>query len=173
MTEIKVRIGTPDDIDGCMSLSLSATDENGFVRPNATKILGELWAALNRDHGLVGIIGEKGAQMEGAVLLRIGPMWYSDENVLEEKAIFIHPDYRAAKGGRAARLCEFSKHVADVMGIPLIIGVLSNSRTEAKVRMYSRQFGAPAGAFFLYNAQTGAVGNQAEAEVIPLRPLEG
>jgi Uma2 family endonuclease len=82
-------------------------------------------------------------------------MWYSDTMIVEEKAIFIHPDFRAAKGGRAKRLCEFSKQVADTLGIPLIIGVLSNSRTEAKVRMYERQFGAPAGALFLYGATTG------------------
>ena len=30
-----------------------------------------------------------------------------------------------------------------------------NSRTEAKVRMYERQFGKPSGAFFLYGAKTG------------------
>ena len=36
-----------------------------------------------------------------------------------------------------------------------MIGVLSNHRTEAKVRLYERQFGKPSGAFFLYNARTG------------------
>ena len=82
-------------------------------------------------------------------------MWYSDDNVLEEKAIFIHPDYRSAKGGRARRLCQFSKQVADNLGMPLIIGVLSNHRTAAKVRLYERQFGKPTGAFFLYGATTG------------------
>ena len=82
-------------------------------------------------------------------------MWYSDNPVLEEKAIFIHPDFRSAKGGRARQLCEFSKQVADSLGIPLIIGVLSNHRTEAKVRLYERQFGKPSGAFFLYGAHTG------------------
>ena len=35
--------------------------------------------------------------IEGTVLLRIGQVWYSDEPILEEKAIFIHPDYRSAK----------------------------------------------------------------------------
>jgi hypothetical protein len=76
--------------------------------------------------------------------------------VLEEKAIFIHPDYRNAKGGRARRLCEFSKQVANTLELPLIIGVLSNHITEAKVRLYERQFGKPTGAFFLYNARTGS-----------------
>jgi GNAT superfamily N-acetyltransferase len=150
-----IRIATPEDVHDVMNLALSACDENGFVDPNPEKLLAEIWPALHRDHGLVGLIGEPDGKPEGAILLRIGTMWYSDNQVLEEKAIFIHPDYRSAKGGRARKLCEFSKQVADGLGIPLIIGVLSNHRTEAKVKLYERQFGKPSGAFFLYGATTG------------------
>jgi hypothetical protein len=75
--------------------------------------------------------------------------------VLEEKAVFIHPDYRTAKGGRARKLCHFAKETADTLDLPLMIGVLSDQRTEAKVRMYEREFGKPSGAFFLYKANTG------------------
>jgi len=153
--DIEVRVGNPSDVHDIMSLALSACDENGFVNPNPQKLLAEIWPALNRERGLVGIIGAHGQEAEAAVLLRIGTMWYSDADVLEEKAIFVHPKYRNAKGGRARRLCEFSKQVSDSLGLPLIIGVLSNHRTEAKVRLYERQFGKPSGAFFLYNAQTG------------------
>jgi hypothetical protein len=153
--ELVIRVGGPDDVHDIMDLALSACDENGFVQPAAQKLLQEIWPALNHDHGLVGIIGEKGQKPEGAVLLRIGTMWYSDQNVVEEKAIFIHPDFRSAKGGRARRLVEFSKQVSDDLGLPLVIGVLSNHRTEAKVRLYERQFGRPSGAFWLYNAKTG------------------
>lgn len=157
-----VRIGTPEDVHPMMELALQACEENGFVDPNPQKLLAEIWPALNLDHGLVGIIQDGGGELEGAILLRVGPMWYSDANVLEERAIFIHPNYRSAKGGRARRLCEFSKKTADVLEIPLMIGVLSNHRTEAKVRLYERQFGKPSGAFFLYNARTGAFKAAAE-----------
>ncbi|NBR32732.1 MAG: hypothetical protein EBT84_11315 [Sphingomonadaceae bacterium] len=153
--DIVIRIGTPEDLDGLMQIAMMATEENAFLDPNPAKLAAEMWPALHQDHGIVGIIGPKDGQIEGAVLLRVGDMWYSDTQVVEEKAIFIHPDYRSAKGGRAKRLCDFSKKVADALGIPLIIGVLSNSRTEAKVRMYERQFGKPSGAFFLYGAKTG------------------
>ena len=153
--ELKIRIGTQNDLDELMALSLAACEENGFVNPNPKKILGELWPALNLEHGLVGVIGKEGGMIEGGILLRVGTMWYSDNKVLEERAIFIHPKYRSAKGGRARKLCEFSKQVADSLGIPLIIGVLSNTRTEAKIRLYERQFGRPNGAFFLYGATTG------------------
>jgi hypothetical protein len=160
--ETSIRVGTPADVHDIMELALSACGENGFVNPNPQRLLAEIWPALNLDKGLIGIIGEENQKPEAAVLLRVGTMWYSDDAVLEEKAIFVHPEYRSAKGGRARRLCEFSKQVSDKLGIPLIIGVLSNHRTEAKVRLYERQFGKPSGAFFLYNAKTGHL--QAAAE---------
>lgn len=150
-----VRVGTPEDLDDIMELALRACDENGFLNPSPQRLLHEIYPALHGDHGIIGIIGKPEGKPEGAVLLRIGTMWYSDAPVVEEKAIFIDPDYRSAKGGRARKMCEFSKKVADSLGIPLIIGVLSNSRTEAKVRLYERQFGKPSGAFFLYGAKTG------------------
>lgn len=160
--ESPIRVATPDDVHDIMDLALSACDENGFVTPNPERLLQEIWPALNLDKGVCGIIKKDGEKPEGAVLLRVGMMWYSDQEVLEEKAIFIHPDFRSAKGGRARRLVEFSKQVSDELGIPLIIGVLSNDRTEAKVRLYERQFGKPTGAFFLYNARTGGWREAAE-----------
>jgi len=153
--ELKIRIAVPEDLDEIMSIATMACEENGFLNPNPAKLAAEIWPALHQDHGICGVIGQPGGAIEGVVLLRIGTMWYSDSLVVEEKAIFIHPDFRSAKGGRAKKLCEFSKRVSDTLGIPLIIGVLSNSRTEAKVRMYERQFGKPSGAFFLYKAETG------------------
>lgn len=151
---LEVQIATPSDVHDVMKLALDACAENGFVTPNPVKLLAEIWPALNQDRGIMGMIRSPEGVLEGVVLLRVGHMWYSDDLVLEEKAIFIHPDYRSAKGGRATRMCEFSKRIADSLGIPLIIGVLSNHRTEAKVRMYERLFGKPSGAFFLYNART-------------------
>jgi hypothetical protein len=160
--DLGVKIGTPADVHKMMDLALAACDENGFIEPNPAKLLQEIWPALNQEGGLVGIIPGDDGSLEGAVLLRVGNMWYSDHEVLEEKAIFIHPDFRSAKGGRARKLCEFSKHVSDSLGVPLIIGVLSNHRTEAKIRLYERQFGKPSGAFFLYNATTGGWKDAAE-----------
>lgn len=160
--ELKVWVGKPEDVDAIMELALSACEENGIVQPDPIRLLAEIWPALNRDKGIVGVIGVPGEKPHGAILLRIGSMWYSEEPILEEKAVFISPDYRAAKGGRARKLCEFGKRVADELGMPLTIGVLSNQRTEGKVRMYQRIFGQPAGAYFLYGKQTGAWKQAAE-----------
>ena len=160
--ELKVWVGKPDDIHDMMELALSACDENGFVVPNQVKLLNEIWPALNRDRGIVGIVGIPGEKPQGAILLRICNTWYSEDDILEERAVFIHPDYRKAKGGRARKLCDFSKRVADELGIPLTIGVLSNQRTMGKIRMYERIFGPPSGAYFLYGTRTGAWKQAAE-----------
>lgn len=152
--ELDIRVGTPEDVHDVMDLALTACEENAFVKPNPSRLLEDIWPALNLEKGLMGIIGTPN-HLEGLVLLRLGKMWYSDQDVLEERAIFIYPEYRNAKGGRARRLCEFSKRVSDNLNIPLIIGVLSTIRTEGKVRLYERMFGKPTGAFFLYRASSG------------------
>lgn len=153
--ELEIRIATPEDMDQVMQLAFMAAEENGFIEPNTDRLVNEVWAALNQQSGLCAAIGKPGGMIEGGVLLRIGQMWYSDAPVLEERVIFIHPEYRNAAGGRASKLCDFSKKVADSLGIPLLIGVLSNHRTAAKIRLYERQFGKQSGAFFLYGAKTG------------------
>ena len=153
--DLDIRVGMPDDIHQLMDLAMNASQELAFVNYDPQKILAEIWAALHQEGGIVGVIGEAGGQIEGAVLLRTGAMWYSSEKVLEEKGIFIHPDFRNSRAHRGRRLCEFSKRVADQLGIPLMIGILSNDRLEAKTRLYERQFGKPSGMFFLYGATPG------------------
>lgn len=162
MSEITVRVATPEDVHQIMDLCMLASDENGFVQPEPVKLLNEVWPALNLDGGLVGVIGKPGADhFEGGILLRTCKLWYSDKVVLEERGIFVHPEYRNAKGGRARKLCEFAKTAADKLNMPLLVGVLSNSRTEGKVRLYERIFGKPAGAYWLVGAETGVTNKAA------------
>lgn len=160
-TEIKVRTGTPEDVHKMMDIALMACQENAVTKADPQKLLRDIWPALNLDHGIVGIIGDD--PIEAAILLRIEPFWYGsdDEPCLLERAIFVAPDYRSAKGGRARLLCEWAKGASRELNMPLVIGVLSNERTEAKSRLYARQFGEPAGVYFIYGARTGAAGKMA------------
>lgn len=159
--EVNVRIGTPYDLDGVMKMALMVCKENGIFEPNIDKLLYDIWPSLHQQHGLIGVIGKPGEELEGFVLLRVTTMWYSDAPIVEEKTVFIHPEYRSNSGGRARKLCEFSKQVADELGLPLLIGVLSTNRTQSKVKLYERVFGEPAGAFFLYGVRTGNWGPEA------------
>ena len=155
MDDVVVRTGVEADFNGMMDIALAATRENAVVVPDVEKLALTIWGALIRKTGICGVIGPVGGKLEGAVLLSMGEMWYSKELILEEKAIYVDPDFRSAKGGRARKLAEFAKMTANELDIPLAIGVLSSSRTEAKIRLYERVFGAPAGVYFLHGAKTG------------------
>lgn len=157
---VTVRTGTPEDLDGMMQWAQAAAQDNAISVPDADTLLKIFWGALNCENGIVGIIGENGKSFEAAVLLTVGNLWYSSEPVLEEKVIFVLPEYRASKYRRASLLCEFSKKAADELKMPLAIGVLSNNRTRSKIKFYERAFGSPAGVFFLYGRKTGLDENQ-------------
>lgn len=154
--QITVRQGNLGDLDEMMRLALAATVENAFVTPSPERLLQHIYPALDLKMGICGVIGgQPGERLEAAILLQIGPVWYSREPVLEEKAIFVDHDFRAAKGGRARKLAEWAKTAATTLDLTLAIGVLSNQRTAAKLALYRRVFGEPAGAYFLWNGKTG------------------
>jgi len=153
--DVKVRIGTPEDLEQIMEMAFLVCKENGIAYPNVDKIVADIWPSLHQEGGLLGVIGKPGERLEGFVLLRVATLWYTDFEILEEKTVFVRPEFRSASGGRARKLCEFSKKVQQELKMPLLIGVISNQRTESKVRLYRRVFGKPAGAFFLHGIQTG------------------
>lgn len=153
--DLKIRLGTTADMTEVMQLAIAAAKENGLVNASQILLAKTIWPCLNNDHGLVGCIGKKSGEIEGIVVLQVGTLFYSDEPCLEEKVVFVKPEHRCAKGGRARKLCEFSKSAADSLGLPLIIGVFSSVETQAKISLYKRIFGEPAGLYFLYGGKTG------------------
>lgn len=157
--EIYVRTAEPKDEEGIMHLARLVNGENGVFKMNEDKVRALVRPSLYLHGGIMGVIGPSD-RIEGLVLLRVSEYWYSDTPFLEEMCVYVHPDFRAAKGGRARKLVEFAKQASEKLGLPLMIGILSNSRTDAKTRLYERQFGTPAGAFFLYGVKTGQVPHQ-------------
>lgn len=159
--DVKVRIATPEDIDQIMELAIMANEEIGVSRADPEKLLYDVWPCLHRQGGIVGVIGKPGGRLEGGISLKIENLWYSDEPFLEERVVFVRPEFRSSKGGRGRKLCEFSKKVADELGLPLIVGISTSIGLEGKTRLYERVFGPQAGAFFLY-------GRRHHSEAMPI-----
>lgn len=162
--EVRVRTGTPQDLDGVMNLALKVAKENGIFEPDVDKVLSEIWPSLHMHYGIVGVIGEPGKPLEGFALLRIGQQWYNNMEILEERVVYVDRKFRSAKGGRARKLYEFCKHTSDVLELPLIIGALSHTRTQGKIRLLKRLFGDEVGAYWAYGFKTG---NWMPSEVSP------
>jgi hypothetical protein len=168
-TESIVRKATAEDRDGIWDMLHLLHEENGVFHISEPKLDYTLNRILHPedipegDMGLRGFIGVIGPvkKIEGLIILTLGSFWYTDEAHLEELANFVHPEFR--KSNHAKTLLAWSRHISDSVGIPLLIGIISNSRTVAKVRLYRRQL-PEAGSFFLYNATTTAFNGKTEQD---------
>lgn len=144
----RVRLATIADADEIMAICHRLHDENGRLPICERKVREYLDEAFYGKGGILGAIGESG-KIQGVILLRIGQIWYSEKYTLEEMFSYVLPEYRRSKN--ALDLVEFAKLCAKRLDLPLMIGILSDERTEAKVRLYERRLSKPAGAFFVYN----------------------
>lgn len=145
----RVRFAERCDYDQIMFICRELHGENGLFEMSDARVREVIDSHFDRTGGIIGVIGEPNA-LEGIIILRLGATWYSDQTVLEELSAFVLPEFR--RSDNAKNLIDFAKECAKQIGVPLIIGVVSNHRTEAKVALYRRRLGAPAGAFFLANA---------------------
>jgi len=148
MTET-VRLGTRADEPEIIRLLHLMHAENGLQGLDEDRARLLFNRAFNRDGGIIGLIGPSD-DIKAMIYLAIGRMWYTTDEHLEECFNYVRPDCR--KSDYAKQLIQYAKTCADGLQIPLLIGVLANKRTSAKVRLYQRYLGVPAGAFFVYGA---------------------
>lgn len=150
MTDMpQVRVAMPDDEDELMELCRELHTENALFPMSERKVRDTLWVAFAKRGGIIGVIGEPG-KIQGLIYLLIASQWYTDEWHLEELLNYVRPAYR--KSNNAKALISFAQDCAVKLNLPLTIGVISNTRTEAKVELYKRRFGKTAGAFFVFNS---------------------
>lgn len=144
-----MRIATPLDEKAVMDLCVMLHEENGQHPLNIEKVRYVIRRCLAGQMGIIGVVGNQN-DLRGAICILIDPVWYSDDLQLLELFNFCHPDHR--RPSCAKPLIEFAKKCADETGLDLTIGVLSNIRMEAKVKLYGRML-PKAGEFFVYSPQ--------------------
>jgi GNAT superfamily N-acetyltransferase len=139
-----VRIAKPDDYQEVWRLLLTVHRENGIFSLSPNKVDWLIKRILNPDQiplgdtgvrGAIGVIGSVGS-LEGLVLVTLGTYWYSEDLHLEEFTVTVDPEHR--KTGHAQALIQWMKDQVEVTKLPLITGIISNIRTEAKCRLYRR-----------------------------------
>jgi hypothetical protein len=160
-----VRLAMPSDEEEIMEMCRRLHFENGLFELDEPKVRDCLKRYYDRAGAIVGVIG-KPSKIEASTCLIFSEMYYSKQWHLAELWNFVMPEYRRSRNAEA--LLEFGKRSADKIGIPLITGIITNSRTAEKVRLYRRKLGYPAGAFFIHGARwIGDVAPTAEDFAIP------
>lgn len=149
MTEHVVRLATPEDEPALVAMCQLLHTENGLYPLSMEKVHRVLGRAFNREGAIIGVIGDVGAPI-ASIYLELSESIYSDTWQLLEQWSYVHPDHR--RSDCAKKLLEYAKHCSDELKMPLSIGILSNHRTEAKIRLYERHL-EKAGAYFIYNRQ--------------------
>lgn len=154
-----VRIAKPDDHPGIWRLFLMAHNENGIFQMSPQKVEWFLTRALCPEfisptdtgtRGVIGVIGPPNA-LEALVFVTIGEYWYSDQKHIEEFIVYVDPECR--KSGHAKALLQWMQDQVEITGLPLVTGIMSNERTQAKCRLYARVF--PKIGEFFYLAPKG------------------
>jgi hypothetical protein len=150
----RVRLATPADGDEILAICQEVHEEIGIFKICERKVREAIDEALLNRGGIIGVIGAPG-NIEGCIMLRIGQLWYADEWMLEERFSFVRPQYR--KSRNAIYLVDFAKQCALDLNLQLLIGIVSDERTQAKVKLYERKISKPCGAFFKFNGAEAAV----------------
>ena len=131
-----VRLATIDDADAIMTLLAVMHEENGLFEMDNDAVLDMVNNVLSGKNGIIGVIDGKNG-LEGAVCLVIDKLWYAKTWCLNDVFNFVAPQYR--RSTRAKSLINFAKNYSDQVGIPLLMGIVSNVRTEAKIKLLERQ----------------------------------
>lgn len=153
-----VRLATREDEPECLRLLHMMWSEGGLLPLDLDRAREWFGLAYDRKGGIFGVIGEPG-DIRGMVYLFMARYWYTKVYHLEEVFNFVRPDQRQTSC--AKDLIEFVKGCAIQSDMILVIGVLTNHRTEEKIRLYRRLLGmVPSGAIFAYNAKWVNLGSQ-------------
>jgi GNAT superfamily N-acetyltransferase len=140
-----VRAARPEDWQQIMQMCVELHEENGTVDVHWPTVEATIARGINNDLAMIGVIGKVGS-VEGMAYVKFATMWYSQTPLLEELFIYVKPEYR--RSPNAKTLLRWVRATKEKLGVRLIIGVISNARTQAKLRLYERELGQPVGGFF-------------------------
>jgi hypothetical protein len=137
-----VRIAGPADREEVYRLFRAAHGESGIVPFDLDRV--DVWVDRmlypeqipdwdTGPRGVIGVIGEPYA-LEAVAFLIIGCIWYASQRHLEELVIYVQPQDRPK--GHLRALVDWMKEQSILTGLPLMSGVMTTHRTEAKVRLY-------------------------------------
>jgi N-acetylglutamate synthase-like GNAT family acetyltransferase len=132
-----IRLATPADEDRLFDFLMLLHGENALFPVSDSKVREIIRQGTLQQGGVIGIIDGADGSIEASVGLIVDSWWYTNAPSLNERWNFVRQDCRHSP--HAKNLIQFSKRAAQHLGVPLIMGIISTRRTEAKVRLYKRQ----------------------------------
>jgi hypothetical protein len=162
-----VRVAGPNDFQECFRLFMQADKDNGglfLLAPDKVQAIIHRFLNLHLIpdddtgmRGIIGVIGEPGS-LEALCGLVISDIWYTHQKHLADFLVFVDPEARHSEHAQA--LLAWMKKQSDLTGLPLMSGIVSTKRTEAKCRLYKRMMPKKVGEYYFYAPATSDPQNQ-------------
>lgn len=155
-----VRAAVPEDEDALIELCRELHAENAphsFSVDKVREVIRQATRPSNYHNTIrcIGVIGEPKAPLQGAIHLVGHQDWYTEDWSLFEVFNFVRQPYRAGTTN-ARDLVAWACCISDGLRMKMLIGIISNHRTEAKMRLYQRLLGPQIGAFFMHDGTRGS-----------------
>lgn len=149
----RVRAASATDLEEILQLCRQLWEENGLFSYDEDRIRALAERGFRGEGVVIGVIGPEKGPLEGSVCItvEIAGNYYSGDVHLVELWNYVAPDYRKSRNAQA--LIDYMVTVARGTNMALITGIITNSRTAGKVRLYRQLLGEPAGAFFVVNSK--------------------
>ncbi len=163
VTPSLVRIAGPRDYQDIWRLFLMGHRENGLFTLAHDKVEWFMLRALDPKsippgdcgpRGAIGVIGPVDA-LEALAFVAIGDVWYSHDKHLADCFVYVDPEHRRSSHAKA--LINWMKQQAAAASLPLMSGVVSTERTEAKCALYRRLLKEKVGEYFLWRPMAAAL----------------
>jgi hypothetical protein len=146
LVTIPVRKAKPQDRPEILRICEQNWKENGQFSLAMPKVEAMVDKAFANQGAIIGKVGRD--RIEGIIIMLIAQFWYSEDWMLEEVLNYVLPEHR--RSTHAKDMISFAKRCSEEIGIPLVIGVVSNERTKPKIELYRRQLGDPCGGYFIH-----------------------
>lgn len=146
----EVETAVPADAPALLALLKLMHAETGMAPLDDLRVRQMIWRGVTQQEAVIGVIRGKGPRhIEGSIGLFTDRLWYSARDHLADFWNFVAEPHR--KSTHAKNLIEFAKWAALTVDRPLVMSMMANERTAAKLRLYERQL-PKAGALFVFNA---------------------
>jgi hypothetical protein len=158
-----VRIADASYEGEIMRLAELIHKENGFFNMDRGMVRSMLYRAFDRQGGIMGVIGTPN-NVESMIYMLLSNFWYTADPHWEELWNYVAPEYRHTT--HCVEQIRFAKWCSIESKIPLLIGVISNKRTEGKARLYRRVLGDPVGSFFMWKPDGASMNDEGFSTVV-------
>jgi len=136
----RIRIAEADEEEDLVKICTQLHAENGskYFALSEARVRANLRRAFNKQLAMVPVIGRKGA-IEAAAYVSIEQFAWSDDWHISEWFNYVLPDFRKSRHAQA--LLVWERDASENMKKVLWIGVTTEFKLAAKLRLYRRVFG--------------------------------